>query len=50
MRQVIDGWVRAALPDVPWPHRPGEPTYVTSTLYPWGVSVSLERWTDESAL
>lgn len=42
---AVAAWVRSALPSVPWPHRPGEPTYVRGRLSRPSLEVSLERWT-----
>lgn len=41
---AIAEWVRKMLPDVPWPHAPGRPTFVRSRIGRPRIELSLERW------
>jgi hypothetical protein len=41
---AVAAWVREALPDVPWPHVPGRPTFVRSQFERPRIEASLERW------
>lgn len=41
---TVAKWVRDVLPEVPWPHIPGRPTFVRSRIDNPSIELSLQRW------